>query len=107
MKTTAQRKVERQVARFAKQFHSVERVEWIKDLPCEVTGVRSPFDVHNAHMRGRAGPGETYKLIVPLYAQVHGDFDTMPEEKFLATWGRTKDSIRERASHYQTMWEER
>jgi hypothetical protein len=35
----------------------------------------------------------------------HKDFDEMPEEKFEAKYGRTKQSVRDKAPLYQEMWE--
>lgn len=89
--------------RFEKHFHSKERVEFIKSLPCAVTGRKSQ-SVHNAHMKSR-GAGGTYKDVVPLSWDVHHDFDVMGEVEFERRWGRSKASIKERAPHYQKLWE--
>ena len=94
----------RRVQRFAKQFHSQERVRFIKALPCEVKKLPSA-GVQNAHMKSR-GAGGTYKDIVPLGWEVHLDFDAMGEVEFERRWGRSKASIRDRAPHYQRLWEE-
>ncbi len=104
MKTTRHRKLERAKVRFRRQFHSAGRVEFFRNLPCEVSGVR--FGIHNAHTEGdgtaRRGP---FTSIVPLHHQVHWHFDTMSEVQFEEEYGRTKQSVRDRAPHYHKLWE--
>ena len=108
MKTTRQRMKERRDHRFRVQFHSAQRVLFFQDLPCDVTGWSNRFRVHNAHTKGggtaRRGP---YTSIVPLWKSVHFDFDTMPEAKFKAKYGRTKQSVRDTAPHYAALWDAR
>ena len=87
---------------FQKQFHSDERVRFIRDLPCDLTG--KVCSVHNAHTISR-GAGGGFESIVPLQFMAHKDFDEMPEEKFEAKYGRTKQSVRDKAPLYQEMWE--
>jgi len=77
---------------------------FINCLPCEVTR-RGFLERENAHMKSR-GAGGTYKDIVPLCAIVHRDFDEMPESKFCERYGRTKQSVRDRAPVYQQLWED-
>ena len=103
MKTTAERRLERTEARFARHFESLKRVEFIRSLPCEVTGRTE--GVHNAHTRSRAAGG-TYKDIVPLSWLIHRDFDLMSEAKFELIYQRSKQSVRDRAPVYQQLWEE-
>ena len=105
MKTTRQRMKERRDHRFRVQFHSHKRVNFFHNLPCEVTGHRLASIV-NAHMKTR-GSGGTYRHIVPLEWNTHLDFDTMPDDKFKAKYGRTKQSVRDRAPHYEKLWRER
>jgi hypothetical protein len=87
---------------FQRQFHSDERVRFIRGLPCDLTG--KVCSVHNAHMKSR-GAGGDYETIVPLHFMAHKDFDEMPEERFEDKYGRTKQSVRDRAPLYQKMWE--
>ncbi len=104
-KTTKERKKERADERYRGQFHSTSRVLFFKDLPCEVTGRKHYYLVENAHTRGdgtaRRGP---YESIVPLMHLVHFDFDVLSEAKFEEKYRRTKQSIRDRATHYQRLW---
>ena len=102
MKTTAQRKRERTKELFARAFHSQERVEWIRSLPCALTGLIG--ESHNAHMRSR-GAGGTYHDIVPLSFLAHRDYDELDKIRFSAKYGTTKDRVRERAADYQRLWE--
>jgi len=99
-----QRKKERAIRLFKRNFHSQERVRFIKSLPCEVTG-RSSETVVNAHMKSR-GAGGTYRDIVPLQWRVHRHFDEMSEAKWELIYQRTKQSVRDRAPMYQQLWEE-
>lgn len=105
MKTMKQRKREILDQKFRKHFHSAERVKFFRDLPCEVLGDRNTNVVVNAHTKAggvaRKGP---YASIVPLGWFVHHDFDTMWDKKFEAKYGRTKQSIRDRAPHYHQLW---
>jgi hypothetical protein len=103
MKTTAGRKSERKKELFARTFHSQERVEWIRDLPCALTGLEGQS--HNAHMKSR-GSGGTYHDIVPLSFRAHRDYDELGEEDFASRYGTTKAAVKSLAAHYQLMWEE-
>ena len=94
-------KAERKKERFEKHFHSVDRVRFMGSRPCEITG--KLCSVHNAHMKSR-GAGGTYKHVVPLHFLAHKDFDEMGEEKFEKKYGRTKQSVRDRAEHYEELW---
>lgn len=102
MKTTQQRRNERKKERFARQFHSKQRVAWVQSLPCHVTEKRG--NVVNAHVKSR-GSGGTYKDIVPLDWAVHTDFDTMPEDKFEQKYRYTKELVRKAAWFYNKAWE--
>ena len=108
MKTTKRRKKEIQDHKFRVQFHSAARIDFIRHLPCEVTRIQIYGEVVNAHTKGggvgRRGP---YTSIVPLYWTVHAHFDEMPADKFFDTYGRTKQSIKDRAPHYEKLWRER
>ena len=104
MKTTAGRKLERKKALFALHFHSQERVEWIRSLPCALTGIQG--ESHNAHTKAR-GSGGTYQDIVPLSFRAHGDYDELDKIRFAVKYGVTKESVRERAADYQQLWEKR
>ena len=88
-----------------KQFHSVKRVLWIQEFPCEVTGVRCPERIHNAHVLRTRATGATYKHVVPLLDLVHDDFDVLPNDKFRTKWNRSKASVKCRWRHYQQLWE--
>ncbi len=104
-KTIRERRKEIQDQRQRVQFHSPKRIEFFRNLPCEVTGEWSDGNVVNAHTKdggvGRRGP---YTSIVPLWWTVHTDFDEMPNAKFEEKYGRTKQSVRDRASHYHQLW---
>ena len=102
MKTTAGRKLERKKALFARHFHSQERVEWIRSLPCALTGLEG--ESHNAHTKSR-GSGGSYKDIVPLSFLAHRDYDELDKMSFAVKYGTTKERVRERAADYQQLWE--
>ncbi len=111
MKTTKQRRLERDKSRFRIHYHSTDRVGFFNNLPCEVTGLLAGsgfFEkVVNAHTRsGGMGSKGPYTSIVPLRWNVHTDFDEMPNAKFEKKYGRTKQSVRDRAPHYDRLWRE-
>ena len=89
---------------FVRNFHSVERVEFMRSQPCEVTKRQSDV-VHNAHTKSR-GAGGTYEDIVPLSWEVHHDFDVIGELEFEQKYRRSKQSVRDCAPYYQQLWEE-
>jgi len=94
----------RRKAIFKRNFHSVERVKFMRSQPCEVTKIESDT-VQNAHMRTR-GSGGTYLDIVPLSFEVHMDFDRMSEWDFYQKYKREKQSVRDRAYYYRQLWED-
>jgi hypothetical protein len=102
MKTTAGRKLERKKALFARTFHSQERVEWVRSLPCALTGLEGQS--HNAHTKSR-GAGGTYHHIVPLSFLAHRDYDELDKIQFAVKYGTSKERVRERAADYQQLWE--
>ena len=104
MKTSKQRRAQRKKELFEKQFHSGERVRFIRALPCDLTG--KVCSIHNAHTLSR-GAGGGFSSIVPLHFMAHKDFDEMPEQKFEEKYGRSKQSVRDKAPLYQEMWEQR
>ena len=64
------RNAKRKAAEFARCFHSAERVEWIKSLPCCVSGIRG--DIENVHVRGDgAGRRAGFAWIVPMARELH------------------------------------
>jgi len=85
------------------------KAEWIRDQPCEVTGVCRDFGsrIVAAHMvaRGMGGCGGDSTHLVPLEWSVHSDFDTYTEAQFEARYGRTKESVRESAAWYEQAWQ--
>lgn len=105
---TAVRKVNpaRKAQRFVIQFLSDERVKFFQALPCEVTGVVDPELVKNCHVTKGRGAGGTYRDIAPILHDVHTDFDTISEVKFERKYGRTKQSVKDRVSYYNALWDE-
>ena len=100
-KTIRQRRKEIRDGKFRIAFHSSERVNFFHNLPCEVSDRR--YSIQNAHMRSR-GSGGTYKDVVPLHWLVHKHFDEQSMEWFRKRYKRTKQSVRDRAPHYQRLW---
>lgn len=71
------RNLERQKKEFARAYHSIERVEFVKSLPC-VAGCLRPSQ--NAHIEtGGAGRKADYDKIVPLCFYAH---------RLFHSWGR-------------------
>lgn len=64
------RNAKRRGSEFERCFGSVERVEWIKSLPCCVSGIRG--DIENVHVRGDgAGRRAGFAWIVPMARELH------------------------------------
>lgn len=60
----------RKPSEFARVYHSRARVEWIKSLPCVITGEYG--DIENAHVKnGGMGRKADYIWIVPMKRRVH------------------------------------
>ena len=74
------RNAKRKASEFARCYHSKERVEFVKSLPCFATGIRGKSD--NAHVTrdGSEGMGRKggYRCIAPLTREAHRLWDTNP-----------------------------
>lgn len=67
----------RAASEFARCYHSEERVEWVRSLPCVVGGCRND-SIENAHIEGDGTSRKAgYEKIVPLcrthHRQLHRD----------------------------------
>lgn len=85
------------------------KADWIRSLPCEVSGQRPPSDPAHTRSRGMGGCGGDSTDLVPLSREAHDDFDgrdgrTVADEDFEAKWGRTRDSVRDAAEEYERRW---
>lgn len=78
------RNPKRQAARFAHDYHSVERVEFVQAMPCQacllfgaIRGCRFERKSDNAHVFGNDGASQKghYSEIVPLGRKHHRQFD--------------------------------
>ena len=80
------RKAERKAERFARCFHSEDRVTFVKSLPCCVTGARATaFDpIDNAHVITDGSEGTSrrggFSCIAPLKRSVHRMLHDQPEK---------------------------
>ena len=88
--------------RFARQFHSVERVEWIEFKPCAVCGKR-PCENHHIETRRHAD----WRRIVPLCNRCHGAYHGLD-----GVWRRHVVKMLEQfgehwAEVYARAWDER
>lgn len=64
------RNPEKQAEEFARCFHSLERVEFVRSLPCAATGRHGSID--NAHIKGSGvGRRAHYTSIIPLSRALH------------------------------------
>lgn len=97
------RNVERQKRNFAFSYHSKERVEWVKTLPCCVASSVCGGEVDNAHTEsgksmGKKGP---YQSIAPLCRWHHRRYD-LRYGPFELTEKRT--AISRAAANTQQAW---
>lgn len=74
------RNPKRRQSEFARAYHSKERVEWVKSLPCCVCST-VPSD--NAHVgNGGAGRKAGYESIVPLCREHHRELHNIGIQSF-------------------------
>lgn len=100
----------------AKQFGTDGKREWIVSMPCCVSGESAGFwPIDPAHTgspdpdeRGQstraAGADSTY--MAPLLRPVHTHYDDLPDEKFTAIYGVSKQMVREHALSLDLKWKE-
>jgi len=86
-----------------------DKADWVREQPCEVTGA-DPLGwkieaAHVVHARGMGGCHGSKLDLVPLVWFVHRAFDEWSEYDFAKHYGRTKQSIRDRAPHYEAEWQ--
>lgn len=91
---------ERRARLYAKQFGA--KADWVRGMPCCVSGKNVPVDV--AHVDGTRGAGADNSMIVPMCREAHRDFDEQPDEKFLEIWGVSKEMVREQARALESEW---
>ena len=105
------RKAERYERNFAgdQEKRVGDKREWIGGFVCDVS---RRYGVEAAHRvpRGMGGAGGDATTLVPLHKEVHADFDgrSLPyldDAAFEAKWGRSRESVRERAAHYEHLWQ--
>lgn len=66
------RNPKRRAKEFVRCYHSAERVEFVKSLPCLVCGPRTCVPIENAHIVGDGmGRKAGYDTIVPLCKELH------------------------------------
>ena len=86
--------------RFAKHFHSEERVRWIQAQPCPSCGGEPCV---NAHRKSR-GAGGTWRDVLPLCDTCHRDQHSWGWPEFEACSGIDGKAL---AAGYARAWDER
>lgn len=89
----------------ADQFGADGYYEHVVASPCLLTGRPGPNDP--AHILKSRGAGGGPEHMGPLCREAHTDFDHMPEDRFLARHGRTKEWVRDRCREFRIEWTER
>lgn len=91
----------RRLRDWPRQFHSAERVRWVKGLPCSTCENRGHLPVENSHIVGRRVG--TYADIIPqcttCHREIHAGIKT-----FLAARGLTRDDLRRIARETDANW---
>lgn len=100
----AARKRDKKDERFARQFHSKEFVEWIKDQPCSTCGKWSLLP-DASHVRSR-GAGGTWRDIIPQCWACHQEFHQKGRLSFCQARGWPPERLSELAAGYAREWEE-
>lgn len=99
---------EKAAARFARQFHSKEFVEWMQAQRC-ATCMRGPLIPHSevSHIHSR-GAGGTWRDTIPQCKPCHADFHRMGRETFCSRRGwESHERLSELAAEYAREWEAR
>lgn len=90
----------RKAEEFARCYHSVERVEFVKALPCVVT-LKSPSE--NAHIKsGGMGRKAGYRFIVPMSAEKHHELHDIGIATFLRKYPWV--NLEESAARTEAAW---
>lgn len=98
--TLPRRNPERAARRFAVQFGSAERVEWLHGFPCCACGHRGEIHAHHVVSRGAGGTADD---MVPLCATCHARVHTIGRTRFEAERGV---DLGAEARRFAAMWEE-
>lgn len=98
------RNPKRQAANFVRCYHSVERVEWVKTLPCVAAFSFDPCvgPIENAHIKGDGGSRKGhYTKIVPACEHHHRDDMHRGIKSFARKHGIR---LEEAAAHVEYLW---
>ncbi len=83
---TKKRKPKAEVdAKFAREFHSETRLDWIASLPCTACG-GGPCENHHISTGGMSKRAH-YSLIIPLCFTHHREWHTIGRDSFAAKYG--------------------
>jgi hypothetical protein len=83
-KPVKKRNAKRRKSEFARCYHSAERVEFVKSLPCAVSGLAFNGELReNAHIEGGgAGRKADYTKIIPLCRRCHQQLHSFGRKDF-------------------------
>jgi hypothetical protein len=99
-KPKAPNKSAKEREKFARQYHSVERIEFVKWLPCIVT-LKSPCE--NVHTEtGGMGRKADYTTIVPMISEKHHELHDIGVETFLRKYPHV--NLRRSAAETEQKW---
>ena len=100
-KSTRQRRKERQDHKFRVQFHSVERVNFIKQQSCDTCGAPPPSDPSHHPSRGAGG---TFRDLFPQCRRCHSRMHQRGVDTFLAKIHRTRGWLTSRTAYWEREW---
>lgn len=102
-RASLRRRGKKWVAKWRRAYHSPERVNFVKSLPCCLSGLAG---VENAHVEGDgAGRKGHYTAIVPMRRELHRRWHRYGLEG-LAPYSATRDYLLYCASETERMWQE-
>lgn len=90
-------------AEFRRQFHSPERIEWVRYLRCACGRPHGPCENHHVRTSQNSGTGYKpgYEFIIPLHPACHEEYHDHGRETFEEKYGV---NCLEYAARVQAAW---
>lgn len=84
---------EKRDLRFARQYHSKERTDWVSEQRCCTCGAPPPSQ--NSHIVHGKRAGESWLYIGPQCVECHLDYHRLGRETFERTYGCNLEALAE------------
>lgn len=100
----SQRNRGRHARNWTRQYHSFERVLWVKSQRCATCQNRGGSPIHNSHVRSR-GAGGGYADIIPQCSHCHAELHRLGLQSFARIFGFTVQVLHEIAAEIEAAWQ--